>query len=462
MAQAFDAYQAWLGISPAESAGGGPNHYRLLGLLVFESNPVVIENAAGRAATQVQGFQNGAYKLVAQRVLGEIAAARTCLTDPARKSAYDRELQARLSGRPAAAASPAAHATPMQPLQPIVVQVPALAPAALPQAATLAQAPRPATPRTAAPAAPAQPISGNAPTTASNTAPPQKAKSAGFSIPQPVKIVLGGAAGLLMGYVLVYFITGRDLLGILPARSLRRPTQVAETKQPTSTRLGGNNVPSTTPPSSYVPPNRVNNQPFGSAFPSNPPTESVTPSTPANSVNSGPTPSAPVEPTPPEPFTPTNPTPPAFNPQSNPQLKPIPNSPTFPPPNTAPLPGTTPEKPTPKVKHPTPAPNAQKAMLAELQSLYQVEFDRGNKPDGRQAFVGFLLETARTLKSDPVAQFVLCREAYDRAMRLEDFLTAADVVDELERTFEVDGFRFRMHLLTESAPRPKRRTSERH
>ena len=104
MAQAFDAYQSWLGIPPAESAHGGPNYYRLLGLLVFESNPVVIENAAGRAAAQVQGFQNGAYKLVAQRVLGEIAAARSCLTDPTRKSAYDRELQARLRGGPAVAA----------------------------------------------------------------------------------------------------------------------------------------------------------------------------------------------------------------------------------------------------------------------------------------------------------------------------------------------------------------------
>ena len=55
----FDPYYDWLGIPPAESAGGGPNHYRLLGLQVFESNPRVIENAADRLMTQLRGFAAG-------------------------------------------------------------------------------------------------------------------------------------------------------------------------------------------------------------------------------------------------------------------------------------------------------------------------------------------------------------------------------------------------------------------
>jgi hypothetical protein len=59
MADSFDAYHAWLGIPRAESASGGPHHYRLLGLLLYESNPVVIGNAATRATAQVEPHKAG-------------------------------------------------------------------------------------------------------------------------------------------------------------------------------------------------------------------------------------------------------------------------------------------------------------------------------------------------------------------------------------------------------------------
>ena len=59
-----------------------------------------------------------------------------------------------------------------------------------------------------------------------------------------------------------------------------------------------------------------------------------------------------------------------------------------------------------------------------------------------------LHKTARELKTEPVAQFVLWRQSYDVAIGLSDFISAADAIDELEQLFDVDGFRLRLHLLT--------------
>jgi hypothetical protein len=458
MAQAFDAYQAWLGISPAESAGG-LNHYRLLGLLQFESNPVVIENAATRTAAKVREQASGPYKLVAQRVLGEVAAARQVLLDANQKAAYDRELQARLRGgqsgiglaAPAQAASAA----------PIVVHVPLPAPSAAAPSAGM-QAPMPAV----------QPQSAPASTSAAAQAPAPKSKQAGFSIPQPVKIVLGGAAGLAMGYLLVYFLTGRDLIGILPARSVKpNNSNVARANPPKVNNSRASEAPRG-PASSYRPTNRTFDPPGQTTFPTNPTPPPTNPfaiqansgnSTATNTIigsNSNPgviTTAPPTAINPQSPPSPTAPNPGTLVPGTSPA--PGTSPPMFPansssPPrlnNTAPLPGTTSDPPAPVVKRPAPSPNEQKAMLAELQSIYKDEFERGTKPDGKQEFIAFCLSAARKLKSDPVAQFVLCREAYDRAMRLEQFITAADVIDELERSFEIDGYRFRMHLLTEAS-----------
>ncbi|HEX5102658.1 MAG TPA: hypothetical protein VFV87_02535 [Pirellulaceae bacterium] len=459
MAQAFDAYQAWLGIPPHEQP---PNHYRLLGLLLFESNPALIDSAASRATAQVRGFQSGPYKLVAQRVLGEIAGARQCLLEPGHKAAYDRELQARMQGGAAAPGPalapqivppmPASSPRQMQALQPVVVQVPLPGQVPLPAAPLPASAPLPSgampvvvqVPTHAASAAtPIRP----APDSKQNESGPKKAP--GFSLPQPVKIALGGAAGLFLGYFVVYFLTGRDLLGILPSQKPPPANRtVAENPSP---RPRENDRPRPNPR-----PSGSNSQPSGFSTPSgfsNPPPQTFSPAPQPNPF-AGPSESPSLPPTgqsDPPPVGPSNPS--GIRPQIvivTPQgtvVNPVP-------PNSAPLPGTTAAPapaPPPRPKLPAPSADEQKAMLAELESIYSAEFERGAKADGRKEFVTFLLATARKLKTDPVAQFVLCRQAYDRAMRLEDFITAADVIDELERGFEVEGYRLRMHLLTESA-----------
>lgn len=69
MAEQFDAYRKWLGIPPAEQPA---NHYRLLGLGLFENDPDSISNAADRQMAHVRTFQSGPYSTLSQRLLNEL------------------------------------------------------------------------------------------------------------------------------------------------------------------------------------------------------------------------------------------------------------------------------------------------------------------------------------------------------------------------------------------------------
>gem|GEM_PF-1404376 len=91
----FDPYHEWLGIPPGEQP---PNHYRLLGLTLFENNPRVIDNGADRELAHIRKFQAGKHADAAGRILNEISRARICLLNLDQKSAYDRELRANQPG----------------------------------------------------------------------------------------------------------------------------------------------------------------------------------------------------------------------------------------------------------------------------------------------------------------------------------------------------------------------------
>ncbi len=99
MSDDFDPYRKWLGIPPSEQP---PNHYRLLGIAPFETDREVIQNAADRQMGHVRKFQAGPYASDCQKLLNELAAARVCLLDPARKREYDQRLftEFRASGKP--------------------------------------------------------------------------------------------------------------------------------------------------------------------------------------------------------------------------------------------------------------------------------------------------------------------------------------------------------------------------
>lgn len=90
MSSSFDPYYKWLGIRPEEQP---PNHYRLLGIAIFETDPDVIASAADQRMAHVRSFQTGRHVEQSQRILNEIAAARVCLLNPEKKAAYDASLR---------------------------------------------------------------------------------------------------------------------------------------------------------------------------------------------------------------------------------------------------------------------------------------------------------------------------------------------------------------------------------
>lgn len=86
----FDPYRKWFGISTGRRP---PSHYELLGVDAYESKTDVLEDAIGRRVEFLQAVSNGEHVAVAQRMLNEIAQARLCLLDVAKKKRYDEELQ---------------------------------------------------------------------------------------------------------------------------------------------------------------------------------------------------------------------------------------------------------------------------------------------------------------------------------------------------------------------------------
>lgn len=105
----FDPYYHWLGIPPREQP---PNHYRLLGIELFEPNEDVISFAADRQMAHLRAFQNSKQAADSQRLLNEVSAARVCLLSSERRAAYDAELRERLAERSSAAQSHPSHLTP--------------------------------------------------------------------------------------------------------------------------------------------------------------------------------------------------------------------------------------------------------------------------------------------------------------------------------------------------------------
>ena len=93
MPSEFDPYHEWLGIPQAEQP---PNYYRLLALVAFENDPVVIQGAAERRADQVRPHLNGPRGPLAQELLKQIDAVCAHLLNPESKSDYDSKLRRKL------------------------------------------------------------------------------------------------------------------------------------------------------------------------------------------------------------------------------------------------------------------------------------------------------------------------------------------------------------------------------
>lgn len=139
MSESFDPYVQWLGIRDPK---GRPNHYRLLGVDPFESDPNVLENAADRQMAHVRTFQTGRHSAESQRLLNELAAAKVCLLNLEKKAEYDAGLCAEeqpaepaesSTSPPVPAAEPPVVPPPVSPPPPVVSDQPPVLVTTLPE-----------------------------------------------------------------------------------------------------------------------------------------------------------------------------------------------------------------------------------------------------------------------------------------------------------------------------------------
>lgn len=84
----LDPYHRWLGIPSEEQPA---DHYRLLGLARFERNESVIKNAVQRQMAHVRTYQLGKHAELSQKLLNELADAKSVLLGDKRDS-YEAEL----------------------------------------------------------------------------------------------------------------------------------------------------------------------------------------------------------------------------------------------------------------------------------------------------------------------------------------------------------------------------------
>src|SRR5262245_41537620 len=90
IAERFDPYEAWLGIPPIEQPA---DHYRLLGLARFDADATRVTAAAEQRMAHVRSLVLGPRAGASQRILNELATAKTVLLDPTRRAAYDAVLR---------------------------------------------------------------------------------------------------------------------------------------------------------------------------------------------------------------------------------------------------------------------------------------------------------------------------------------------------------------------------------
>ncbi|MEK6236429.1 MAG: hypothetical protein N2C14_17110, partial [Planctomycetales bacterium] len=116
----FDPYEYWLGVPPTEQPA---NHYRLLGLKVFETDAVHIQRTADHWLAFFGSLLGGDYAAPAKQLRDEVSAASAVLLDVNQKQQYDAWLQQ---------SQATSAANPVNPAQSEPVFTPMPTPAAMP------------------------------------------------------------------------------------------------------------------------------------------------------------------------------------------------------------------------------------------------------------------------------------------------------------------------------------------
>ncbi len=494
MSETFDPYLNWLGIRDSKRP---PNHYRLLGIDLFESDPEIISVAADRQMAHVRKFQTGKHSAVSQRLLNEIAAAKLCLLNPAKKAEYDAGLRAEEAAHVSTA--PPAVSIPSPPVwaaPPIAVPPESPTPLGVPESGGLppqvgelpqsvvppgghAVWPPPGqrsgglatglTPDLGGAGSGASPASGYiGPTEAPPLAPPPPRYTASPATAAPPVPASPARPFYRQGELLVVIFLGALIIGLTAGlvwlrtqdsgqrrdvsavedngsaveiagqqQQLPRPAQPLAAERPDH----GSQPPPQTDPSAQPPSSRA---PSSEPQSLTPPSSEPEPMGPSEPPDTSPPPGQPEPEPPPQPVPTESPEPQA--PKSQPPESPPPSGMNQQPP-VAPEPSLPPKgepdhpsgsKPEAE-RLPIPSAEQQAKTQKEVRELLRKDYDLAGKDiKAKKALVAKLWKLARETTNDPVARFVLYCEARDEAAEAGEGGLFLQVIESLGRQYEVD------------------------
>jgi hypothetical protein len=246
MADTFNGYHVWLGIPASEQP---PNHYRFLGIALFETDVDVIDHAADRQMAHVRTFQSGRHQALSQQILNELAAARLCLLTAEKKAAYDEALRAKMGAVPKASPLVVGKHLPLaQPATSAIQMATPVAPPVAKHAAKPAVAARTLSPSKAKTASAVDdvlpldidPTDGFASATTATFQVRSKrraSRDSGWQRPAMMGIVAAVVVtGFMMLYFLVHWMSQRDLTEFFNASFLEPPSRATSPSDaPTAT-----------------------------------------------------------------------------------------------------------------------------------------------------------------------------------------------------------------------------------
>ncbi len=475
MSDTFDAYYMWLGVPPAEQPA---NHYRLLGLQLFEASPDVIDNAADRQMAHVRTYQSGKHAALSQRILNEISSARLCLLDDHRKAAYDEQLRAKPNHSPAQrAVEPWTSARPAPANSPhggeMPLAGPAVAPARFDHRPLAASTPLPhASPNAGFAAAAYLPQPAAVPMIVGQPAPPSPPPPTVQSMPQPpvapptsfhsmsmmpsaatvvaeaspdanepiatlssrastrgrcrkrgsdlVWLLAIVATAVLLAIPLLWYLLTKNSGGADDGDKNSGPSNVVV--DPSRKLNPRTTAPGAVPGSA---PNAANSNSGSAAANNSGPADSngSAAAPPANAVASAANTSGAA--------------PPATDPNATP---PLPATTVTPPAPALPF-GLLPEK------HALPTADQRKRADQELKKLFGAELASAATYQQKFNLAQTLLSQADNLKEDPAARYVALHEAYDLAIASGAYLLAQQAIDQLAAGYEEDELTLRVDLL---------------
>ncbi len=403
MADPFDPYLHWLGIRDPERP---PNHYRLLGVALFEDDADVLANAADRQMSHVRTFQTGRHSVESQKLLNELAGAKVCLLNPAKKGPYDAALRAG-QGRGLPPPPPVTPPAPpsAEPRFPPSAEPPAPPPIEPGRASRTSFPTRPLPAETIEGATEPEGVMLVTPIPSPPRLPRPVAPSPRSSSSTAMLLALMGVLVLLI-LGLIYLLRNVDALREKLTDSLGVPTAGADDEDALARDQGPAPKPKAKPQAEL----------------------------PAKAK-----PQADVKP-------PAKP-----EPKAEPEPKPEPE------PEPRPEPRPEPPRPKPRkdARLDVPGEDAQSAALKEVREVFKDRYAAAKERDPKRALALFLRQKAADTRDNPTARFVLYTESRDMAVAAGEARLLPDVIQDLGRQYRLDWQEMFVDTLVKASKRPR-------